>query len=334
MPRFFFRHILFFLLLDLSSMKAGGQNLVPNPSFEDTVICPNGLGQISRTKFWFSPTSGTPDYFNSCFDSIFAWTNIMDVPNNFVGYQPARTGYAYCGFLTFIYNPNAREYIEIKLDTSLIANTVYYISFFVSRSDSCIWAVNSIGAYLSKDTISQSSWSPLPYPPQILSPLNFFLQLSPIWEKISGTYIAQGGENFLTIGNFNDDLNTDTLRVAGGNPTVQGFKYSYYYIDDVCLSTDSNVCNSLNFVSNVNKLEPIFYPNPTSGKIKLKNLPFNRYFSIKVYSLYGYLLNFYQISNIKYFEIDMSNYSSGMYVVELRNQDGTLLQVKKINLIK
>ena len=47
------------------------------------------------------------------------------------------------------------------------------------------------------------------------------------WVKISGIYTAHGGEQYITIGNFKLDTQTDTLRV-----NTLG-DYTAYYIDDV-----------------------------------------------------------------------------------------------------
>lgn len=59
-------------------------NLVPNPSFEDTVSCPNYANQIDKAVGWHA-SRNTPDYFNGC-----DWlTSNQSVPNNFRGYQYA-----------------------------------------------------------------------------------------------------------------------------------------------------------------------------------------------------------------------------------------------------
>lgn len=51
------------------------------------------------------------------------------------------------------------------------------------------------------------------------------------WTKISGSFIATGGEQFLTIGNFFDDIQTvkNSTRVSN----YPNNNYAYYYIDNV-----------------------------------------------------------------------------------------------------
>src|SRR5947208_1800729 len=76
-----------------------GQNLVPNPSFEDTVHCPATSLQnfIDLSSSWYSARA-SPNYFNSCVsDSIGLW----DVPRNGFGYQLPATGNAYSGLYTY-----------------------------------------------------------------------------------------------------------------------------------------------------------------------------------------------------------------------------------------
>lgn len=59
------------------------------------------------------------------------------------------------------------------------------------------------------------------------------------WTQIQGCFTANGGEQYITIGNFNYNVNTDTLYVGTNNPdpnyTNPLYDYSYYYIDDVSL---------------------------------------------------------------------------------------------------
>src|SRR5436189_139332 len=77
----------FFLLLSTS---ASAQNLVPNPSFEDTVACPTTVDQVYKATGWHSYRP-SPDYFNTCADSA----SLFSVPYNAFGYQYPRTGNAY-----------------------------------------------------------------------------------------------------------------------------------------------------------------------------------------------------------------------------------------------
>ena len=48
------------------------------------------------------------------------------------------------------------------------------------------------------------------------------------WTVVEGYYLAQGGEQWLTLGNFELDANTPFYP-----PCASPFAYSYYYYDDV-----------------------------------------------------------------------------------------------------
>src|SRR3990172_5781652 len=57
------------------------------------------------------------------------------------------------------------------------------------------------------------------------------------WVLVSGEFVATGAEKFMTIGNFYNDLNTNTQNV---NPSATQ-NYSYYYIDDVSVMRSPTV---------------------------------------------------------------------------------------------
>ena len=85
-------------------------NLVPNPSFEDTVACPTNVMMIDSTVGWSSYRL-SPDYFNSCNQNGHA-----GVPANDWGYQYAKTGDAYAGIVTYAkFATDFREMIGIQL---------------------------------------------------------------------------------------------------------------------------------------------------------------------------------------------------------------------------
>jgi hypothetical protein len=76
------KKIFIYLLLLFSTVSFGQVNLVPNPSFEDTVACPTTANQVDRAVGWY-PSRNSPDYFNGC-----DWINgLMGVPNNAVGFN-------------------------------------------------------------------------------------------------------------------------------------------------------------------------------------------------------------------------------------------------------
>jgi len=67
--------------------------MVPNPSFEYYVSCPNGTNQTDLAVPW-SSYNQTPDYFNGCAQ------NGLNVPNSIFGFQYAHTGQGMIGIST------------------------------------------------------------------------------------------------------------------------------------------------------------------------------------------------------------------------------------------
>jgi len=192
-------------------------NLVPNSSFEIFSSCPTSGSQITLAMGWFT-VNGTSDYFNACN------TGIVGVPSNGFGYQNATTGNGYAGGAAFGSNINYRELISIRLLSTLVAGKKYCVGFYVCLAEASMYAIANMGALLS-DTMGNNVT--LNTIPQILNPSSQYLVDTVNWVFISGTFIAIGNENYITIGNFYDDNNTDTISVASfGAP-------AYYYIDDV-----------------------------------------------------------------------------------------------------
>ena len=208
------------------------QNLVPNPGFE-TVTCQTNFTlpfgcPVTNNSPWVQPSSGSSDSFNTCHTGDFG---NYSVPSNFQGTQAAHTGDGYVGVMTYegmgtVY----REYIQIALTTPLVAGSMYSVSFYCSLGDNSQYASSGLGAYFSVGAISTPSQNNMNYTAQIEA-------TSPItntsgWDLISGPFIASGGEDYITIGNFNNDLNTTTSLVSSSAL----YNRAFYFIDDVDVS--------------------------------------------------------------------------------------------------
>lgn len=222
------KNILFIALLLGQYICQAQVNLVPNPGFEDTVACPNSAGQLNFAKFWVNPTKSSPDYFNGCSDINYG------VPFNFNGNQNANNGKAYGFFVAFAVAPGLsnsyREYVQVQLDSLLVNGETYCIEYYLSLADSMEYAVNNVGAYFSQLAISSANFDPLSYIPQVVNTSSNLLTNIYAWTKVSGQFVAQGGEKYLTIGNFNNNASSDTVFVRKRNLI---FYTAGYYIDDV-----------------------------------------------------------------------------------------------------
>ena len=213
---------LFFFLFILNHYSFS-QNLVPNGSFEDTSSCPQveGTNFISYCPPWFSPTENTPDLFNKCSSS-----SSCGIPYNWNGYQQAHSGNGYGG-VGWNHDNNC-EYLSVKLISSLKAGRKYCVNFYVNPGNKTYWFIDRIGAYLSVDSINEATYGYLHYIPQIESPVGVVISDTVNWTEISDSFVAQGGEQFITIGCFRPDSMVQ-LQI---NDTLTGW-WPYYYLDDV-----------------------------------------------------------------------------------------------------
>lgn len=310
------RPILMFIFI-VDGLTTLAQNLVPNPSFENYTLCPDGASQLDRLTDWFNPNGGTADYFNACFTT---GGGNMDVPNNFFGIQSPVTGNGYIGLYMHYYFTLYREYAEVKLIDSLIAGNKYYVAFSVSLADSSNFATDDIGIYFSNDSLlNMSSFDNFSVTPHVESTQGTFLSDKTIWYFITGEYIANGGEKFLTLGNFKDDANTDTIPVPNGGSLSNDY-FCYYYIDNICVSMTANDCGitGINEIPNQNIL---IYPNPSFGIVNISSDEIIE--NLTVYSSIGQLV----INNspkTRNFKVNLSSYSKGIYYINIKTNNSII----------
>ncbi len=231
-------------------------NLVPNWSFENIQNfpppCSSGYAPISDATGWVNPTNvDGPCIFNEV-DTVICLPlpyPEFAVPSNIEGWQYAKTGKGYTniqtlGFGNSISGSNVREYIQTQLIDSLQKNKTYCLSFFVSLEDSTSnYATSRIGCYFSPNAVSNYTQDLISVTPQVENPYHNFITSKTNWTAIQGTYTANGGENYITIGNFYNDVNTDTVFVPGMGSfwcCAPNNYLSAYYVDDVSLVEYSN----------------------------------------------------------------------------------------------
>ena len=308
------KKIIIYLCL-FSAIKADSQNLVLNPSFEDTILCPTTIFPM-QCKYWYRATMGSPDYFSEQ-PNIFCGTSY--VPQSGVGYQYARTGIAYVGLATLMQplNPNylnRREYIGGELSDTLKQGHEYCVSFYVSVAEELKYVTDGIGLYLSVDSaVDYTININLSFIPQIENPSGNIIYDTLNWVQISGTYIANGGEKYLTIGNFKDNANT---MIDSINNSVPQSQYeSYLFIDDVSVIDCTVGISEVNDNLSVDKL----YPNPANTVVYYENeLAADESGKIKLMDMLGKEIKEYNLtkgSNL--ISIPVSDLSKGIYMVKV-----------------
>lgn len=225
------RKILLIELLFFSFFSSAQVNLIPNSSFEVYDTCPNTSSQIRYAVPWFQPneTGGSTDYYNICDTG----NHLAYVPSNWAGFQYPYSGNAYAGFATTIwaYDTIDREYLEVRLLDVLETSKKYCVSFYVSFASliNAHLPTSAIGAYFSKDSALyySANYSTFHVIPQIANHYDSIISDTASWTVIKGLLNSEGGEQYITIGNFWDPPYVNTLCI--GSPCAG----SYYYIDDV-----------------------------------------------------------------------------------------------------
>ncbi len=211
-----------------------GQNLVQNGGFENGT-CPSFASQLNNLDNWNNPTLGTPEFYHQCANQA----SYVQPPNILVGcHQYPRTGEGYIGLFTYRTNlSNFREYAQNELITPLEAGECYYFEMYVNHAECNDLISDGIGVAFSTNIVNLNSTNLIPLTPDIQNPVGAMISDTLGWTKISGNYIASGGESHLIIGNFRDDNTTTTssLNLTSSDPTT-----SYLFIDDVSLTKVSS----------------------------------------------------------------------------------------------
>lgn len=259
-PLFFimFRYIYIYVFI-LISFLYKAQNIIVNGNFEhyNNLYC-NGAG--FDVTYWNYLNS--PDYYNTNCSSVSGG----GVPSNMFGYCNSKNGNAYAGIGVFDFRFNYQEYVYQHLTSPLKADSIYCLSFYITRADRFPYAIKQIGAFFSNNQPILSSGY-INASPQIVNNSGFLTDTIN-WIEIQGCFTAQGGEEYITIGNFNSNSNTDTIRIQSTYPlTGTGTDVAYYYIDSVSL-WKNNFPTGVHEMNEVGKF--MLYPNPNNGNMILE----------------------------------------------------------------
>jgi hypothetical protein len=212
------------------------QNLVPNGSFETYINCPTGNSQLAGNvpPWQNAPGSGTtPDYLNACVTGL-TGCNDVGVPNNFAGYAKAFEGNGYAGIIS-VYTSctNCREYFQTQLTSPLVANQTYNLSMRVRLGSWCTYAADKMGMYVSTTLPVQPGNQPINFVvPQVVA--STVTKDTTQWTLLNAKYVAVGGEQYVTIGCFFDDISLDIDTIPGSLATcILANSAAFYFIDSV-----------------------------------------------------------------------------------------------------
>lgn len=218
---------------DKNKKTTEAENLVENGSFEATTGKIKKLGSIDMATGWSSPTGVRADLYIPA-DKI----PEINTPTNFYGKEEPKDGSNYAGIFGYSYNDKMpRSYIMSKLKSPLKKGMKYCVSFHVSLAELSKYSANNIGAILAKKPYGTDAKASIIETPNVLHHENKIFNAFYNWEKVCGTYEADGGEKHIVIGNFVNNENTLNERNKQpkdqkGTPVIA----AYYYIDDVSVT--------------------------------------------------------------------------------------------------
>ena len=294
-----------------SQFDATGQNLVPNPSFEEYSICPDGYGLVDYALDWHI-TKGSPDYFNACAGS----SGEFSVPNNNFGNQLAASGMGYIGFLNWTAVNPFYEHFGTTLTSPLIVGATYYLSFKINTAGDSInsgVATNKMGF---RFTNVMYDFNSNPSPNDNVAHLyeNTIIYDTVNWITVSGTFIADSAYTNIVIGNFFEYDSIDTTIV---HYTASA---SYYFIDDIYVSHQPQTSGlELNGVINI----PVISPNPTNGILSIKSeLPIEELLIIDISG------NVIKKMTHPPNKIDVTDLKNGLYFIRFVGKNGILGNAK------
>lgn len=228
-----------------------GPNLAPNPGFEQTTAnCGTANSEMftdySQVQGWYGiacqacPGNGsTPDYYNS--NCSASQTNNCGGSNGSVGFFTSVELGGYLG------GSNAREYVQAQLSSPLQAGVEYCVSINVKTNTGSpsykpsdgfgIWFTDQMVDIDVQNGGQQfiGPGSMINASPQISNPPGNIIDT--VCQTVSGTFVATGTEQWIVLGNFRTDANTQTSA-----PSCNFFSpcIGYLVVDNVSVRTSCN----------------------------------------------------------------------------------------------
>jgi len=221
--------IAFGFISTISSAQEEEKNLVPNGSFETIEGKLKALGCIENAEGWYSPTGVRADIYTPS-KKIPA----IDVPVNTYGKEDPKDGESYAGIVAFSYgNKVPRSYVYTKLESPLKKGQKYCVKFYVSLAETSKYASNQVGVHFSSKPLATDQKVSVIEKTHVLQAENKVFNAMYNWDEVCAEYVAEGGEKFLTIGNFTSDEDTKSEKNKKSKEYSDQFIQAYYYLDDV-----------------------------------------------------------------------------------------------------
>ena len=143
-------------------------------------------------------------------------------------FRGARTGSCYAGLR---FQKKYKEFLQVRLAEPLRRGQKYQYEFYIRLAFWSNATLKSFGIYFSKggyqaNVVHRQNLGDTVF----IKDSVYNAQLN--WIRVKGIYQADGGEKYITIGNFSEKIQKDMRRM---NLFKMGFKEAYYFVDDVSL---------------------------------------------------------------------------------------------------
>jgi len=172
--------------------------------------------------------------------------------------------------------------------------------------------------YFSDTLISDiNNYLPLPYTPQI-SISTGFVNDTASWQLVTGDFVAGGGEQYLLIGNFNSDANTNWALTGFGV-----YSEAYYYVDYVSL----NIAKGDGMLSMDDHPSVKVYPDVFSENINVAVSRSDNY-TLSLYDMAARKLLQQEFTNA--LSLNTATLANGVYYYEVRNRNSVIKHGKLI----
>jgi len=206
-----------FLFLLFSTLCIVGQNLIPNPSFEQVTKYADDKISGSRDHFelkithWTSPTNVSPDILKLSPDNA-NYSERFRLPTPIEGTCMAGMiiGYPYNACKTY------REYLQIKLLDTLLKGNIYQLEFWITSKESGVY---DLGGYFNTKKLRLGQCGRLEYTPHLETAVT--IQKGE-WKKVKFLISPKKNYTHLVLGNFNKSK--EEVRT-----------YKYVFIDKISL---------------------------------------------------------------------------------------------------
>lgn len=219
------------------------QNLVVNSDFSTYFKCPLSFNQYNNNNVkdflpgWIAINKSTPDFFHRC-----SQNSDVGIPDNFAGSTEPYIGDGYIGLIlrvdaeTYPYSSTYSEHITGFLQQPLVKGRNYLFTMYYAFAQNSGIKSNGIGVYFSAEKpVFQDYYDYYEFSPQLMLHQDSIMDSVSGWKKLSAVYTAEGGEIYLTIGNY---LAVSQSKIQRNSPLIVNDTrfFAYYYIDAVSLT--------------------------------------------------------------------------------------------------